>query len=396
MLPPGERGYLDHTAHCLKDVSKKYLQNVKIKDVALISAKTGYGVEDLITKIHTIWRHKGDIYIIGCTNVGKSTLFNALLQSDLCKSTASDIIQKATVSQWPGTTLNLLKFPIFRIHDWRLNIRKRRLEADHFKMERELAQSNENNSNVTLMGFIGRSFNEKNYKEFSGDPFSYTMTSGFTSPGRKMGIEENSEQYILSKWCYDTPGVVHPEQILSILTLDELKYVLPKTPLKPRTYYMNQGSTLFLAGVGRIDFVYGKTPVRFTVFASEDLPITVCNTCDAEELYAEFLGTPLLGVPFGNEERLKVWPMLEGGEEITVVGEGDKSSCADITLSSAGWVAITGNNGVEYKVLPWTPGKKGINLRIPSVLPDAVKMRGRRIYGTPAYNMAKEKIKYIL
>lgn len=55
------------------------------------------------------YQFTGDVYIIGCTNVGKSSLFNVLLQSDFCKSEASDLIQKATVSPWPGTTLNLLK-----------------------------------------------------------------------------------------------------------------------------------------------------------------------------------------------------------------------------------------------------------------------------------------------
>lgn len=53
--------------------------------MSLISAQTGYGVEELITKLHSIWENKGDVYLIGCTNVGKSTLFNALLRSDYCK-----------------------------------------------------------------------------------------------------------------------------------------------------------------------------------------------------------------------------------------------------------------------------------------------------------------------
>lgn len=51
----------------------------------------------------------GDVYLVGCTNVGKSTLFNTLLQSDYCKVKAGDLLQRATISPWPGTTLNLLK-----------------------------------------------------------------------------------------------------------------------------------------------------------------------------------------------------------------------------------------------------------------------------------------------
>jgi len=71
----------------------------------------------------------GDIYIVGCTNVGKSTLFNTLIQSDLCKVQAVDLMQRATVSEWPGTTLNLLKvtivikampvnFPLDKVDGW--------------------------------------------------------------------------------------------------------------------------------------------------------------------------------------------------------------------------------------------------------------------------------------
>jgi ribosome biogenesis GTPase A len=54
----------------------------------------------------------GDVYLVGCTNVGKSSIFNALLGSDYCKVQASDLVQKATISNWPGTTLNLLKVTV--------------------------------------------------------------------------------------------------------------------------------------------------------------------------------------------------------------------------------------------------------------------------------------------
>lgn len=72
----------------------------------------------------------GDVYLIGCTNAGKSTLFNTLLQSDFCKSQAVDLIQRATTSPWPGTTLNLLKFPILRPNSSRVTLRTQRLIRD--------------------------------------------------------------------------------------------------------------------------------------------------------------------------------------------------------------------------------------------------------------------------
>jgi hypothetical protein len=52
------------------------------------------------------------------------------LQSDFCKSQAVDLIQRATTSQWPGTTLNMLKFPILKPASWRLYLRSKRLKEE--------------------------------------------------------------------------------------------------------------------------------------------------------------------------------------------------------------------------------------------------------------------------
>jgi hypothetical protein len=52
-------------------------------------------------------------------------------------------------------------------------------------------------------------------------------------------------------------------------------------------------------------------------------------------MYQELLGSPILGVPFGSERRLKHWPGLSG-KEVTVTGVGWKESAVDIVLSSAG------------------------------------------------------------
>lgn len=79
---------------------------------------------------------------MGCTNSGKSTLFNHLLQSDLCKSQAVDLVQRATTSPWPGTTLNLLKFPILKPSNFRLFARTQRLREGQLYKELE-KRSNE-------------------------------------------------------------------------------------------------------------------------------------------------------------------------------------------------------------------------------------------------------------
>lgn len=64
LLPPdGETGYLKRFSSSLK----KCLQNLglfdamNVLDVILISAKSGYGIEKLITTIQTKWENKGTV-----------------------------------------------------------------------------------------------------------------------------------------------------------------------------------------------------------------------------------------------------------------------------------------------------------------------------------------------
>ncbi len=78
----------------------------KVIDVALVSAEKGHGIDELLTMIEQ-YRNNRDVYIIGCTNVGKSTLVNAIIKR--FSENTEDII---TVSQFPGTTLGLIEIPL--------------------------------------------------------------------------------------------------------------------------------------------------------------------------------------------------------------------------------------------------------------------------------------------
>lgn len=115
LIPMDQPDYLNHIKRCLKEEAIRLgFEDRFIKYVSLISAKTGYGIEELITQLQHVWKSKGDVYLIGCANTGKSSLFNALLGSDYCKVEATDLIQRATTCPWPGTTLKMLKFPILK------------------------------------------------------------------------------------------------------------------------------------------------------------------------------------------------------------------------------------------------------------------------------------------
>lgn len=116
LLPGDAPNYLQR----IKRQLYQYCHNAgfgrQVTDIHLISAKTGYGIEGLISSLQRSWKYKGDVYLVGSANAGKSTLFNALLESDYCKSKASDLIHKATISPWPGEHTR------FHSHFWQLSV----------------------------------------------------------------------------------------------------------------------------------------------------------------------------------------------------------------------------------------------------------------------------------
>lgn len=105
LLPADSSDYLKRIKRQLVLYCQEAGFGDQITDVHLISAKTGYGVEALISSLQRSWKYKGDVFLVGIANAGKSTLFNTLLESDFCKSKARNIIQKATISPWPGKTI---------------------------------------------------------------------------------------------------------------------------------------------------------------------------------------------------------------------------------------------------------------------------------------------------
>lgn len=61
LLPQDSPHFFDHVKKCLSNavVQNTGLGKENIKHVALISAKTGYGIEELINKLHKLWAVKG-------------------------------------------------------------------------------------------------------------------------------------------------------------------------------------------------------------------------------------------------------------------------------------------------------------------------------------------------
>ena len=386
LLPKDDNLYLERALTCLK----KSLQSIgierktKVIDVSLISAKTGWGVEDLVTRLMRDRQTGEDVYLIGCTNVGKSTLFNALMQSDLCKLRDVDLISRATTSVWPGTTLNLLKFPIREPTGWQLQLRVNRLKAVQRSdikqniLKRILYKKTGEIRYATLSGRIGTTFrSEIPFTLQSGHPFARKSQT-------QQPFDQNNKYFRDSDFFCDTPGTIYKDQILSLLTTEELLRTIPREMITPRTFSLRPLQSLFIGGLGRIDLSHSRQQVWFTVFASHYLPIHVVHTEEANRFYNTYLGTDMLGVPIGGPNRLDQWPQMTP-KEFVLDGVNWNQSCADIVLSTAGWVAITFGPDTKCVVKAFTPEGRGIFVRRPPLLPFAFQLRGKRIIGTPCF-----------
>nr|WP_228063825.1 MULTISPECIES: ribosome biogenesis GTPase YqeH [unclassified Streptococcus] len=227
-------------------------------DVMLTSAQNKHAIKDLIDKIEQ-YRKGRDVYVVGVTNVGKSTLINAIIQEITGNK---DVI---TTSRFPGTTLDKIEIPL--------------------------------------------------------DDGSY---------------------------IYDTPGIIHRYQMAHYLSAKNLKFVSPRKEIKPRTYQLNPEQTLFLAGLGRFDFIAGEKQ-GFTAFFDNELPLHRTKLAGASTFYEKHVGS-LLVPPTCSE--LEDFPELVR-HEFTITEK------TDLVFSGLGWIRI---NGVA-KIAAWAPEGVSVVIR---------------------------------
>lgn len=74
-------------------------------DCVLVSAEKGHSFDALLEKMEEE-RAGRDVFVVGCTNVGKSTLINRIIK---VATGENDVI---TTSQFPGTTLDKIEIPL--------------------------------------------------------------------------------------------------------------------------------------------------------------------------------------------------------------------------------------------------------------------------------------------
>jgi ribosome biogenesis GTPase YqeH len=89
--------------HWVKKQAKEH--GLKVQEVVCISARRNLGVDRLLETIEE-YRAGRDVYVVGATNVGKTSMINRLIRD------YSDLDRELTVSFYPGTTLDRIEIPL--------------------------------------------------------------------------------------------------------------------------------------------------------------------------------------------------------------------------------------------------------------------------------------------
>lgn len=220
-------------------------------DALLVSGKKGTNIDELLQMIET-YREGRNVFVVGVTNVGKSTVVNRII-----KAATGNREEVITTSRFPGTTLDQIRIPL--------------------------------------------------------DDGSFII---------------------------DTPGIIHAHQMAHVLPSKDLNLVSPQKELKPITYQLNPGQTLFLGGTARFDYISGERS-SFTCYFANELNIHRTKLEKADDFYAKHKGG-LLQPP--EAEDATTFPPL-------VRKEFHVKEAVDIVFSGLGWIVVH----QPGKVAAWVP-----------------------------------------
>eukprot|EP01124_Arcella_intermedia_P028244 TRINITY_DN5696_c0_g1_i1.p1 TRINITY_DN5696_c0_g1~~TRINITY_DN5696_c0_g1_i1.p1 ORF type:complete len:498 (-),score=136.94 TRINITY_DN5696_c0_g1_i1:95-1588(-) len=270
ILPKGAS--FSRLTHWLRREGNK--RSVKFVDVLFVSSFTGEGISDVAQKIE-YHRRGHDVYVMGQSNVGKSTFINQLLKQF---SGGKQKPKFLTTSPVPGTTLSCIGFP----------------------------------------------------------------------------IGTNSK-------LFDTPGVMKEDGIHRALSVEEFSILQPKKKIKPVVFRIPPGTSLFIGGIGRLDYIEGPPLVYFTIFTANEIYLHKSFTEKADELYKNQVGsllTPPLSKTLQEHQILTPRPAVSYTSEL-----GWREAFVDIVYHGIGWISVTGKGNI--KVRAWAPPKVMVSDRQP-------------------------------
>ena len=203
--------------------------NLKIKDKVVISSYKNYNFDELYEKINQYKKSK-NVYVIGFTNAGKSTMINKLIYN------YSDNDMRITTSIMPSTTLDKIEIKL--------------------------------NENLTLIDTPGLLCEKSIYDILEGKDLKKVIPKKEIKP---ISFQIKEKQYIV----IDKYAIIEAENINMVLFMSNslnIKrfYKKPETKLKERNIKLDNND-LVINGLGFIKCI-GKSNIK--VYTYDEISVT--------------------------------------------------------------------------------------------------------------------------
>ena len=203
--------------------------NLKIKDMVVISSYKNYNFDELYEKINQYKKSK-NVYVIGFTNAGKSTMINKLIYN------YSDNDMRITTSIMPSTTLDKIEIKL--------------------------------NENLTLIDTPGLLCEKSIYDILEGKDLKKVIPKKEIKP---ISFQIKEKQYIV----IDKYAIIEAENINMVLFMSNslnIKrfYKKPETKLKERNIKLDNND-LVINGLGFIKCI-GKSNIK--VYTYDEISVT--------------------------------------------------------------------------------------------------------------------------
>ena len=233
--------------------AKEY--GIKPVDTLLVSGHKRIQIDELLEKINE-YRKGKDAYVVGVTNVGKSTLINKLIQS------IGETGEVITTSQYPGTTLGQIDIP-FDEHSSLVDTPGiiHRHQITHYLAEKEMKKvlpqkelqpkTFQLNSEQTI--FIGGLI-RVDYEQ--GERNSFTFYTPQTIDLHRTKLEKATEFY-----------EKHAGTLLTPPTGDNMKLYLK---LVKKTFTIKEKTDLVIAGLGWVTI---QKPGTVSVWSPKEVDV---------------------------------------------------------------------------------------------------------------------------
>lgn len=145
---------------------------------------------------------------------------------------------------------------------------------------------------------------------------------------------------------FDTPGLILPNQLTTLLSPDELANVVPKKRGEHITLQIKEGKAILVGGLAQIHMRSGL-PFLLTFYLANSVSVHPTRSEKVGEVLEKHLGG-LLSPPSSMEELMALGKFEE--QVFEVEGRGWNEAAVDLVLPGLGWVAVTGSGSCTISV----------------------------------------------